>query len=99
MRACKRCRPDLFYRGEDENIALFEGLAARVRAAPEDFADASALARAAGVSLTKLGDLFRDHAHLAPAHMAAARTRASCAPTCFSAGNAKVVDVGFRRGL
>ena len=26
-----------------------------------------ALARAAGVSLTKLADLFRDHAHLAPA--------------------------------
>src|SRR5450432_99714 len=67
LRACKRCRPDLFYRGEDENIALFEGLAARVSAAPEDFADASALARAAGVSPTKLGDLFRDHAHLAPA--------------------------------
>ena len=30
LRACKRCRPDLYYRGEDENIALFEGLAARV---------------------------------------------------------------------
>ena len=26
LRACKRCRPDLYYRGEDENIALFEGL-------------------------------------------------------------------------
>ena len=36
-------------------------------AAPEDFADARALAKEAGVSLTKLGDLFRDHAHLAPA--------------------------------
>ena len=32
LRACKRCRPDLFYRGEDENIALFEGVAERVRA-------------------------------------------------------------------
>ena len=30
LRACKRCRPDLFYRGEDEDISLFEGLAARV---------------------------------------------------------------------
>ena len=44
LRACKRCRPDLFYKGEDENIALFEGLQGRVRAAPQDFADASALA-------------------------------------------------------
>src|ERR1700742_3857007 len=63
LRACKRCRPDLYYRGEDENLALFEGLVARVTAAPERFADAGALAKQAGVSLTKLGDLFRDHAH------------------------------------
>jgi AraC family transcriptional regulator of adaptative response / DNA-3-methyladenine glycosylase II len=61
LRACKRCRPDLYYKGEDENVALFQGLASRVAAAPESFADASALAREAGVSLTKLGDLFRDH--------------------------------------
>src|ERR1700678_1879276 len=67
LRACKRCRPDLYYKGEDENLALFEGLRARVRSNPENFADASALARGAGVSLTKLNDLLRDHAHLAPA--------------------------------
>src|SRR5471032_151561 len=48
LRACKRCRPDLYYRGEDENVGLFEGLAARVRAVPCDFADTSALAKAAG---------------------------------------------------
>src|SRR5678809_1040496 len=46
FRACKRCRPDLFYRGEDENTALFEGLAERVRGALPDFADTGALARA-----------------------------------------------------
>src|SRR6185437_9219361 len=67
LRACKRCRPDLFYKGEDENISLFEGLAARVRGRLADFPDASALAKGAGVSLTKLGALYRDHAHLAPA--------------------------------
>ena len=43
LRACKRCRPDLYYKGEDENVALFEGLAARVAAAPEDFRRCSAL--------------------------------------------------------
>src|SRR6476646_10321380 len=67
LRACKRCRPDLYYKGEDENVALFEGLTARVASQPETLVDAGALAKAAGVSLTKLGDLFRDHAHLAPA--------------------------------
>src|SRR5690348_6687866 len=60
LRACKRCRPDLFYRGEDEDISLFEGLALRVRGAPHEFPDAPALAKGAGVSLTKLGDLFRE---------------------------------------
>ena len=32
LRACKRCRPDLYYKGEDENVALFEGLTARISA-------------------------------------------------------------------
>src|ERR1700760_3104428 len=46
FRACKRCRPDLFYRGEDENIALFEGLAARARADFHAYGDVPALAAA-----------------------------------------------------
>src|ERR1700760_2315676 len=98
LRACKRCRPDLFYKGEDENIALFEGLAHRVSTAPQDFADASALARAAGVSLTKLGDLFRDHAHLAPAQWLR-RERVRQAATLLLSGRDKVVDIGFAAGF
>src|SRR5690606_10656766 len=54
LRPCKRCRPDLFYRGESVDEALFAALAARVRAAPEAFTDAATLARAAGVSASKL---------------------------------------------
>ena len=77
LRACKRCRPDLYYRGEDENVALFEGLAARVRSRARRISPMPPPWRkAAGVSLTKLGDLFRDHAHLAPAAVAAARAGA-----------------------
>ncbi len=98
LRACKRCRPDLFYRGEDENIALFEGLAGRVLAAPQDFADASALAKAAGVSLTKLGDLFRDHAHLAPAQwLRRQRVRHAADELLHSRG--KVAEIGFGAGF
>lgn len=63
LRACKRCRPDLYYCGENENLALFEGLRRRVLARPETFGGASKLAQQAGISLTKLGELFRDHAH------------------------------------
>ena len=98
LRACKRCRPDLFYRGEDENIALFEGLAQRVSTAPPDFADASALARAAGVSLTKLGDLFRDHAHLAPAQWLR-RQRVQHAADELLNNKDKVAEIGFGAGF
>ena len=96
--ACKRCRPDLFYKGEDENIALFEGLTGRVRNALSDFADASALARACGVSQTKLGELFRDHAHLAPATWLR-RERVRVASRALLGGNSKVVDVGYEAGF
>src|SRR5581483_5166407 len=98
LRACKRCRPDLFYRGESEDIALFEGLAGRVRAAPHEFADASALARACGVSQTKLGDLFREHAHLAPASWLR-RERVHAAYAKLLATDEKVVDIGFDVGF
>lgn len=98
LRACKRCRPDLYYRGEDENIALFNGLAARVEASPEAFADASALAKAAGVSLTKLADLFRDHAHLAPVQWLR-RQRVKRAAHELLTGSSRVAEIGFGAGF
>ena len=98
LRACKRCRPDLYYRGEDENVALFEGLSVRVRARPEQFADVGALASAAGVSQTKLAELFRAHAHLAPAQWLR-RERVRQAARALLAGEGKVVDVGFDAGF
>ncbi len=98
LRACKRCRPDLYYRGEDENAGLFEGLARRVRKSPEAFSDVGSLARAAGVSQTKLADLFRDHAHLAPAQWLR-RERVASAAAALLAGNAKLMDVGFAAGF
>jgi len=98
LRACKRCRPDLYYKGEDENVALFQGLADRVAAAPEAFADAGALAREAGVSLTKLGDLFRDHAHLAPVQWLR-RMRVKQAAGELLTGRDKVAEIGFGAGF
>jgi AraC family transcriptional regulator of adaptative response / DNA-3-methyladenine glycosylase II len=98
LRACKRCRPDLFYRGEDSDISLFEGLISRVRAAPQNFADVFALAQACGVSQTKLGELMRDHAHLAPAQwLRRERVRAACRQLL--GGDEKIMDVGFSVGF
>ena len=98
LRACKRCRPDLYYKGEDENVALFQGLADRVAASPENFADASALAKEAGVSLTKLGDLYRDHAHLAPVQWLR-RVRVKQAASELLAGQDRVAEIGFGAGF
>jgi AraC family transcriptional regulator of adaptative response / DNA-3-methyladenine glycosylase II len=98
LRACKRCRPDLYYKGEDENVALFQGLAERVHVHPEEFGDASALAKEAGVSLTKLGDLFRDHAHLAPASWLR-RVRVKRAAEELLSGKDKVAEIGFGAGF
>src|ERR1041385_3304920 len=98
LRACKRCSPDLYYRGEDEDVSLYEGLAARVRAEPSRFADAAALATACGVSQTKLGDLFREHAHLAPAAwLRRERVRAACGRLL--ASEERVVDIGYAAGF
>ncbi len=98
LRACKRCRPDLFYKGEDWNVSLFDGLAERVRAAPESFADASALAAACGVSQTKLGELMRDHAHLAPATwLRRERVRAACRLLLDTTD--RIVDIGLAVGF
>jgi AraC family transcriptional regulator of adaptative response / DNA-3-methyladenine glycosylase II len=98
FRACKRCRPDLFYRGEDENISLFEGLMSRVRSAPHEFLNLPALAHACGVSQTKLADLFRAHAHLTPATWLR-RERVQIAARQLLQGSDKVVDVGFASGF
>jgi AraC family transcriptional regulator, regulatory protein of adaptative response / DNA-3-methyladenine glycosylase II len=98
LRACKRCRPDLFYRGEDAEAALFAGLAARVRAEPAAFAGAAPLARAGGVSQTKLDDLLRSHAHMTPAAwLKRERVRAACRLLLDT--EQRVVDVGHAVGF
>ena len=66
LRACFRCRPDSFYRGEEFHETLFEQTAARVRGNPGAFRAIPDIARAAGLSRTALNDLFRDHAHESP---------------------------------
>ena len=98
LRACKRCRPDLYYRGVDEGTELFEGLAARVAADSAAFTDASALARGAGVSATRLGELLRAHAHLAPAQWLR-RQRVAQAAAELLAGRSNVAEIGFGAGF
>jgi AraC family transcriptional regulator of adaptative response / DNA-3-methyladenine glycosylase II len=98
LRACKRCRPDVYYSGGDVDVALFEALAARVRGEPSACPGAAALARACGVSQTKLGDLTRVHAHMTPAAwLKREHVRAACRLLLES--DARVVDVGHAAGF
>ena len=62
------------------------------------FADTAALASACGVSQTKLGDLFRDHAHLAPAAWLR-RERVRAAARALLESDERVVDIGFAAGF
>jgi len=67
LRACKRCRPDDFYRRFDPDRERARALAEAVRSHPARFTDTSALARSAELGATKLNALFRRHYHLTPA--------------------------------
>jgi AraC family transcriptional regulator, regulatory protein of adaptative response / DNA-3-methyladenine glycosylase II len=98
LRPCKRCRPDLFYRGEDADAALLDELAKRVRRAPAEFADTASLARACGVSQTKLGELLRAHAHLTPAAWLKRERIRAAARRLLDTGE-RVVDVGHAAGF
>ena len=93
LRPCKRCRPDAYYRGEDADLVRLEEAMTRALADPAAFPEAGALAEAAGVGLTKLKALFRDHAHTQPAaFLQRARIQAACARLAGS--TAPLLDLG-----
>lgn len=98
LRPCKRCRPDAFYRGEDADLARLEEAMARAWADPAAFPEAGALAEVAGVGLTKLKALFREHAHTQPAaFLQGARIRAACAR--LREGATPLLEVGAAVGF
>ena len=98
LRPCKRCRPDAYYRGEDADLARLEDAMAQAVAEPAAFPEAGALAEAAGVGLTKLKVLFRDHAHTQPAaFLQRVRIQAACAR--LEAGQGPLLDLGAAVGF
>src|SRR5512133_424479 len=98
LRPCKRCRPDAYYRGEDADLARLEDAMAQAVAEPAAFPEAGALAEAAGVGLTKLKVLFREHAHTQPAaFLQRVRIQAACAR--LEAGQGPLLDLGAAVGF
>jgi AraC family transcriptional regulator of adaptative response / DNA-3-methyladenine glycosylase II len=97
LRPCKRCKPDAFYRGEDGDLLRLEAVMAQVAADPRGFSEVDALAEAVGVGVTKLKDLFRDHAHAQPAaFLQRVRIQAACAR--LAAGQGDLADLAFDSG-
>ena len=98
LRACKRCRPDRFYRRLDPDRDLVLALADEVRADPAAFPDVASLVRAGGVGATKLTRLFREHWHVAPAaFLLDARLRA--AARALERRGAGVLEAGLAAGF
>lgn len=97
LRPCKRCRPELFYRGEDWDQALFSGLLARLRSDPAAFTEIGDLAKACGISSTKLNDLVRTEAHLTPAALLH-RERIDLACRLLLESKDRVLDIAYGTG-
>jgi len=97
LRPCKRCRPDAFYRGDDADLARLEAAMAQAVARPVAFPEVEALAEATGVGVTKLKDLFRDHAHQQPA-VFLQRVRIQVACDRLAAGQGDLAELGFASG-
>jgi len=97
LRPCKRCRPDAYYRGENGDLTRLEAVMAQAIAEPQAFPEVEALAEGVGVGVTKLKDLFRDHAHLQPAAFLQ-RVRIQTACMQLAAGQGDLADLAFSSG-
>jgi AraC family transcriptional regulator of adaptative response / DNA-3-methyladenine glycosylase II len=85
-------------RAPGEDIALFEGLVSRVRSGLHAFRGVPALTASCGANETKLGVLFRAHAHLTPAAWLR-RERVRAAARILLETEGTVVDAGFAAGF
>jgi len=98
LRACKRCKPDDFYRDRDPDLERTLELAAALRAAPGDFADADAMRAHTGFGGTKLTELFRRHYHVTPAaFLVRERVRRACRELLGS--RRRVLDIALDAGF
>ena len=98
LRACKRCRPDHFYRSYDSDRERMMDLVAEVRGQPADFAAVADLVAFACVGKTKLAELFRRYYHTSPAELLMeARIAKAAAALCKP--RTKVIDAGLGAGF
>ncbi len=69
LRACKKCKPDEFERGEDVELDSLEAVVSAMRSNPGSFSVVGDLASKLGVGQTKLNQLFRQHYQSSPGEL------------------------------
>jgi AraC family transcriptional regulator, regulatory protein of adaptative response / DNA-3-methyladenine glycosylase II len=99
LRACRRCRPDYFYRDYDPDLERVADVVNELRRDPGKFGGAEAISEASGVGITKLHELFRQHYHTTPAaYLGAARIAAACRLLAKSP-DSPIIDVAYTTGF
>ena len=98
FRACKRCRPDDFYRGFDGDLDALLHALGQARARPGDFADVSTLARSSGCGPTKLLTLCRRHLHRTPKDLLQ-QARLQHARRALASTRRRVLDIALDAGF
>src|SRR5664279_2668389 len=85
------------YGGEDADLRRLERAMAQAESTPAAFPEVETLAEAAGVGVTKLKTLFRDHAHQQPAaFLQRIRIQRACAQLV--TGPAELAGLAFDSG-
>ena len=74
LRACKTCRPHLFYEDRQDDVAVFDDLRRDIDEDSVPIQNVNSLAAHAGLTIAQLDDLCRDHAQLTAAAWLAERT-------------------------
>ncbi|MEM7585146.1 MAG: Ada metal-binding domain-containing protein [Acidobacteriota bacterium] len=97
LRACKRCRPDDFYAGRDRDFQRLASALAELEQDPESFPDVNALARHAGLKLSKLYSVARRSTGSTPSELIHAR-RIEVAKRLLSEGRVGATEAAYAVG-
>jgi AraC family transcriptional regulator, regulatory protein of adaptative response / DNA-3-methyladenine glycosylase II len=98
FRACLRCRPDFFYRGEDIDGDTYRSVVAALQISSDGLSDTRSLARAVAVSPTKLNDLVRLHGQTTPAALIR-KSKIEHAMSRLIDSNDRISDIAYAAGF
>lgn len=98
FRACLRCRPDMFYRGDDIDRDSYRAVVDAVTTPNDPGLTTASLARTVAVSATKLNDLVRVHGHTTPAALIR-KAKIHQAMARLIGTNERITDIAYATGF